>query len=152
VKKFFLGALFSGQELHVIQQQNIDRSVLELKFGYLVVPYGVDEFVHERFRTQVHDLERRPDLLGLIADCVHEVGFSEADSAIDEQGVVGSRRLVRHGQRSGVGELIGGPYHEGIERVSAMVLFHTFPAISVHGDASKAIPMSDRYRTGGVEI
>ena len=56
VKKFFLGTFFSSNELNIIQQQNIYRSVFASKRLGSVLAYGMDHVVGEFFRCNVQHL------------------------------------------------------------------------------------------------
>ncbi len=52
-----------------------------------------------------------------MTDGVHEVGFAQADTAVEQQRVVGSRSYVRcHLHSRSVCQLIRPTFHEGIER------------------------------------
>ena len=54
----------------------------------------------------------------LVTDRVEEVGLAQADSAVDEQRVVGARRQLGDGLASGLGELVRVADHERVERVA----------------------------------
>jgi len=45
------------------------------------------------------------------------MGLAEADTPIDEEGVVGPRRRLSDGARGGVSELVACPYHETLELI-----------------------------------
>ena len=68
----------------------------------------VDEVVHEFFGGDVEDVETVVFIQGEMTDGVHEVGFAQAGAAVDIKGIVGLGRVLGHGQRGRVGELIAG--------------------------------------------
>ena len=56
-------------------------------------------------------------LVGIVADGVHQVGLAKAHAAVDEQGVVCLRGHLGHRQGHRVGEPVAAAHHEGIEGV-----------------------------------
>jgi hypothetical protein len=61
---------------------------------HLVVAEAVDEFVHEFFRGVITDPRLLVFCLDVVPDGGEEVGLSESDAAIDEEGVVIGGRVV----------------------------------------------------------
>ena len=53
----------------------------------------------------------------MLADGVHEVGFSQTDAAIHKERVVGLGRVLGDSQRRRVGKLVVGPHDKGVKRV-----------------------------------
>ena len=49
VKKYFLGSFFSGDELNIIDEKNIDALVFFAKLIPFIVTDGVDNIIHEIF-------------------------------------------------------------------------------------------------------
>jgi hypothetical protein len=58
----------------------------------------------------------------LVADGVQEMGLAEADSAVEEEGVVAVRGPLGDGAGGGVGELVGGAADEVGESVAGVEL------------------------------
>ena len=56
VEEGFLGLIFSGEELDVIDQQDVYIAVLSLKLGILVVLDRIDEVVGELFARYIANL------------------------------------------------------------------------------------------------
>ena len=50
MEEFGLGPFFSGNELDIIDQEDIHPSKLVSKFVHLLVAQGVDQFIGELFR------------------------------------------------------------------------------------------------------
>ncbi len=57
-----------------------------------------------------------------MADGVHQVGLAHAHAAIEEQGVIGLRGPLGHGQRGGAGKLVAVADHEGVKGVTRVEL------------------------------
>ena len=59
VEKLFLGALFIGEKLHVVDEQQVQRMVFVLEFlkGFALV--GLDHVRHKLLGMDVQDLGRR---------------------------------------------------------------------------------------------
>src|SRR5438105_3745985 len=53
-----------------------------------------------------------------MADRMHQVGFAQADAAVDEQRVIGARRRLRDGATRRMCELVGGTDDERVERIT----------------------------------
>ena len=75
MEEFLLGALFPGEELHVVDQQHVDAAVALAQVGHLVVPDGVDDLVRKLLRRDIGDPEIGP-LCNMVPDRVEKVGFT----------------------------------------------------------------------------
>src|SRR5215813_15161624 len=96
MKELFLSSFLTSDELHIIDQEHINRSISLPKNMSLVVaiPYRIDEFIHEAFQRQIRHVEVRIGILDRVAGCLNEVGLSQSNSAIQVKWIVGlSRRL-----------------------------------------------------------
>ena len=60
--------------------------------------------------------------LHLVADGVHQMGLAHADAAIEEERIVGARRALGDGQRSGAGKLVAVADDEVVEGVARVEL------------------------------
>lgn len=118
VEEFFLGAFFAGEELDVIDEEGIGLAEAFAEFGQFSVLDGGDELVGELFGGDVNDAGAGVFLEHAVADGVHEVGFAEADGAVDEEGVVGAGGGFGDGLGGGVGKLVVDADDEALEDVA----------------------------------
>ena len=118
VEELLLRALLAGDELDVVDQEEVDRAVLGAELRGAVVADGVDEIVREALGGEVEQAERRVQARDLVTDRVEEVRLAEADTAVDEERVVGLRRQLGDRLAGGLGELVGVADHEGLEGVA----------------------------------
>lgn len=87
VEELLLHPLFAGEELDVVDEQNVGVAVLVVELcGVLVVDAG-DEVVAEFLAGDVDDLVLRMILADLVGDGVHQVGLAQTGGAVDEQGL-----------------------------------------------------------------
>ena len=84
MKKLFLSSFFTGDELDIIQDQNVDVSELLFKLVHLVRLERCNQFVHERLRTEIDDFQGGSLGHGLMADGIYQMSLAETDPAIDE--------------------------------------------------------------------
>ncbi len=84
MKKLFLSSFFTGDELDIIEDQNVDVSEFLLKLVHLVASERRDQFVHERLRTEIDDFQGGSLGHGLMPDGVYQMSLAETDPAIDE--------------------------------------------------------------------
>ncbi len=119
VEKLLLGALASGDELHVVEDQRVDATEFIAELAGLVAPDRVDELVHEDLGRHEEDLLRAVSLHpNLMANRAHQVGLAQADTAIDEKRVVLLARLIGDRTGRGMSELIARADHELRERIT----------------------------------
>ncbi len=88
VEKLFLGAVLVGEELHVVDQEQIERVVLLLELVEGLALVGLDHVRHELLGMDVEDLAARLVGQQLVTHSVHQVRLAQADSAINEERVV----------------------------------------------------------------
>ena len=119
VEELGLGLFGPSEELHVVQEQDIDVAVLPLEEIALSLPDGLDELGHEALGGGVPDPCVWGELPGVVGDGKEQVGLPQSDSPVDEHGVVRlGGRCLRHGQGRGMGELVAGPGDERVEGVA----------------------------------
>ena len=109
VKEFSLGALLSGNELDIVDKEDVHATKTVSKLVHPLVTDGIDELIGEVLRGEVTD--RRGvgnDILveDEVADSVEKVRLAEADSAVNEEGVVVLTGKFGNGETGGVGELV----------------------------------------------
>src|SRR5215510_2721659 len=117
MEKLFLHALLMGEELDIINQQDVHVAELIAEGGHAVIAQGIDQLVGELFAGDVADGRLRLASLDLMTDGLHEMGLAHAYAAIDEQRVVGLGRTLRYGLGRRVGKLVAGAYDKSIKRV-----------------------------------
>src|SRR5712691_1152850 len=122
VKKFFLRPLFSGDELDIVDQQNVDRVETVAEADHAVEAQRIDHFDRELFRADVTEPHRRIAPLDGVTDGVHQMSLAHAHSAIQEQRVVGFGRLLGDGACRGMREFVGLADDEGVESVARVEL------------------------------
>src|ERR1700730_10675011 len=76
VKELFLRTLFAGNELNIINQQNVNRTIaFEKKLGLVVsIPDCIYQFVHEALKRQVRDLQLRVRFLYCMTSGLNQMG------------------------------------------------------------------------------
>ena len=85
MEKFLLCGLFSYNELHVINQQNVNISVFFPEFchrGVVAVTDRFDDFVGKLLTGNVEDPGCGIFFQYKMRDGVHQVGFSESNASI----------------------------------------------------------------------
>ena len=117
VEELFLRALFSGQELDVVEKQRVDRAVAIAERLHLVVADGRDQFGHERVRRHVDDFPAGTDVSELLSDGLDQMRLAQTCAAVDEQWIERTAQILSDRQRRRVGELIRAPDHEGAEPI-----------------------------------
>ncbi len=117
VEELLLGALAARQQLHVVEDEDVDLAEALLELPHAVASQRRDEVVHERLGGQVGDARERVALEDLVPDRVGEMCLAEADSAVDEERIVVIARLGRDGLARRVRELVRGADDEAREGV-----------------------------------
>ena len=115
VEEFLLRAVLVGEELHVVDQEQVERVValLELVEGLALV--GLNHIRDELLGVDVENLGI--GLVGqqLVAHRVHQVGLAQTDAAVDEERVVQLPRRPRHVHGRGPRHAVGRALHQGVE-------------------------------------
>jgi hypothetical protein len=120
VEELFLGPLLVGDELDVVDEEQVDPAVAGPELVDLALLDRGDELVRELLAGGIHHPLARELGDDLVADGVHQVGLAETHPAVQEQRVVGVPGSFGDGQAGGVGEPVGGPNDEvgeGVARV-----------------------------------
>src|SRR5262249_34137987 len=108
MKELFLRLLAPGEELNVIEEQQVAPvAVPRAELVHLVVLKGFDELVREAFGRDVDDACVRLLLEDTMRDRVHQVGLAEACSTAQKERIVPRAPFSGRSTRSGVGELVG---------------------------------------------
>ena len=120
VEELFLGPFLVGDELDVVDEEQVDPPVAGAELVDLALLDRGDELVGELLAGRVHDALARELGDHLVADGVHQVGLAEAHAAVQEERVVGVARAFRHRQARRVGQPVGradDEVGEGVARV-----------------------------------
>ena len=118
MEELLLRPLLAGDELDVVDEQEVDVPVAPPKLRRAVVADRVDQLVGEPLGGDVDDDHSREQLGALVADRVQEMRLAQADPAVDEEGVVGLRGQLGYCLTGGLGKLVRGPDDEGVEGVA----------------------------------
>ena len=118
VEELFLRALFSRDELDVVDEEHIDPPVPLAELLALLRADRVDELVGELFARRVCDA-----LLGVardhrVSDRVHEVCLTQSGAAVYEERVVAVTRPLSHRERGGMRQAVVRAHDEGREGVA----------------------------------
>ena len=120
MEKLLLGALLALEELNIIHHENIQVTVPAFKGFLPVIPHRIDVVVGELFAGHVFDAQVRVQLLGIVTDGVHEVGFPQAGIPPHEERVIGAGRFLRHRNRGRGRKFVRIRHHVGIKGVSGV--------------------------------
>ncbi len=112
MKELLFRAVLTGEELHVVDEQNVDRAVFVPELSHARGRDRADDLVRELFRREVDDPLAREAVVNLVADGVHEVGFAESHASVEKQRVVAVARCFRDCLGGRVCELRVVPDHE----------------------------------------
>ena len=116
VKKFFLRAVLVREELNVVDEQRVERSIRRLELVHLVVLKRDDHVTHESFGVNVCDARIRIPRLDGVPHGLHQMRLAEPDTAVDEQRVVGAARILGDLHGGGFRELVALAFDETVER------------------------------------
>ena len=119
MEEFILRCFFSGEELYVIQQDQVGGAVGLPKIHQLLIFQAVDHVGIEGVHGDVQNMHACRGGAE-IADRLHQVGFSQACTAINEQGIVGLGGILRHRPGRSMGELVAFPDNEGVKGVGGI--------------------------------
>src|ERR1700757_1303871 len=106
MKKFLLGTLFSGQELNIVDQQNICLTIPFSKPDQHIVLDRVDELIGEPLAREGHHLLVSFSFNRLLADRLHQVRLSQTYPSVDKKRVIGFSRRLRNREGGCVRKLI----------------------------------------------
>ena len=105
VEELFLRSVLAGEELHVVDQQDVDGAVLVPELAHARGGDRADDLVRELLRREIDDPLARETVVDLVPDRVHQVGLAQAHTSIQEERVVAVARSLGHRLRRRVGEL-----------------------------------------------
>ena len=97
VKQFFLKTFLADQKLSFVDQKHIRLKVLLAESGKLPILDRGHKFTGELFCGQVGHLCIWVALVYVVADGVEQMGFAQADAAMNEQRIMGFAGIVGGG-------------------------------------------------------
>ena len=115
VEELFLGIFLSGDELDIVDNQQVAASVFFPESVHGLVSQVVGEVVEKLFDGGIND-----DfvLIGeAVADGLEQVGFPQTDTTVDKKRVVELSGLLADTLGDGVGELVGVADDEAAEGI-----------------------------------
>ena len=98
VEELFLRPLLVGDELDVVDEQQVDAPVAGAEIVDLALLDRRDELVGELLAGGVDDALARKARQHLVADGVHQVRLAQAHAAVQEERVVGVAGPLGHGE------------------------------------------------------
>ena len=105
-------------KLNVIKEKDVNRAILVPKGRDIVVLDVVDVFVQVFFGGQIADCKRRILASQFVADCLHEMCFSESGAAMYEQGIVSALAwILDNSHRCCERKAVGRTANELFERI-----------------------------------
>ena len=134
VEELFLRAVLAGEELDVVDQQQVQRMVVALEIVERLALVGLDHVGHVLVGMHVAHAHPGAGRDHGVADGVDQVGLAQAHAAVQEQRVVGRAGVLGHLQRGGAGQLVGLAGHEVFEGqigVQARALVHDIGGVGV---------------------
>ena len=122
IEEFFLRLVLAGKELHVVDQQQVERVVARLEFVEGLALVGLDHVRHELFGVGVEHAGVGLELQQLVAHGLQQVRLAQTDAAVDEQRVVQLARRAGHVHGGGTCHAVGATLDqilEGAGRIEA---------------------------------
>ena len=115
MEELFLGPVFTGEKLDVVDQQDVDRPVAGPEIVHPSFLDGGDHLVHELLARHIGDPPAGVLFQNGVADGVHQVGLAQTNAAIEEERVVGLGGGFCHRPAGGVREARVVADHEMLE-------------------------------------
>src|SRR5450759_2430763 len=106
VEELFLGSLFVGNELDVIDEEQVDPPVSTPEVVDFALLDAGDEVVCELLAGRIDNSLARKAGDDRVADGVHEMRLAEAHPAVQEKRVVRVARAFGDGETGGVGQAV----------------------------------------------
>ncbi len=123
VEELFLGGLFAGDELDVIDEQDVDAAIFVAEGLRGVAADGVDQVVGKLLGGDIQHLQTA--LRALVTNGMQQVGLAQPDAAVQEEWVVRLGRFLGYRLGGGMRQAVAGANHKvfkGIARVQGGVL------------------------------
>ncbi len=104
MEKLLLRALLAGDELDVVDEQDLSVAVFISKVLCCVCANRLHQIIGEGFGGDIEHAQS-PSIGGL-ADSVEKVGFAQPYTAIDKERIISASRRLRHSLGSGLSQAI----------------------------------------------
>ena len=118
MEELFLSSFAAGQELRIVQNEQVHLAEAVLEIRHLVLSQRGDQIVDERFAGEISDLGSRIFLENPMPDGIDQMGFADPDGSIDEKRVVEFARLGGHSQSRRMSKLVARADHKGVKGVA----------------------------------
>ncbi len=116
VKKLLLQGRRFGQKMNIVNQQQVGVAIFIAEVLDAPVLKRVNVFIHQRFAGNIIDVCFGMAVY-IMSDGLHQVRFTEPRAAVNKERVIGLSGCLGHGQRGGMGKLVGRPHHERRKQV-----------------------------------
>ena len=117
MKEFFLSFFFAGDELHIIDDQDVNVAIFIAEASDFETN-TVEKFFHESFRANIGNFHFGIALDDGVADSLNQVSFAQANTAVDEKRVILGARIGSCCLASSVGEVVARTNHKVIKSVA----------------------------------
>src|SRR5579872_841675 len=118
VEELLGGLGLAGEELHVVDQQDVDVPVGLLEALELAARECAHEVVGEGFDGRVAHTRVRGVGEHVVADRVKQMALAEPGRRVQEEDRIGLARLLSHGESGGMGQPVALADHELVEAVA----------------------------------
>ena len=115
VEELFLSAVLARDELHIIDHQHIDRAEQAFEIHHLAFAQRLNKAVHKLFGREIDNIQIGTAFLKLPRDCVHQVGFTQANTAIKEQRAECDRATLGYTAGCGMSQLVRLANHKSVK-------------------------------------
>ena len=118
VEKFLLRGLLAGDELDIVNEEEVNVAVFHAEFLARALFDGFEQLICELIALYVGDLRAGIVLAYILADRKQQMRLAEAGVAVDKQRIVRAAGLVRDGDCGIVRKLVGVSDDEAIKGVA----------------------------------
>src|SRR5512132_658053 len=118
MEKFLLRPLLTTEKLNVVNQKKVGLAITLPEFYQLTVLDRVDELVDEQLTRDVDHLHVFPFRPDKLADGLHEMGLAQTDAAVNEEGIIRTRRRLRDSETGCMRDFVIPTDDERFKRVS----------------------------------
>ena len=130
----------AGQEVNVVDDQQIDVPESEAELLHVADLDGIDELVDEVVAGKIQNARIRLPLQHFLANRLKKMGLAKPHAAVNKQRVVSLARLFGDGNAAGMGKLVawaGDELVKGIVRTKGERLI----ALAENSTAAKVVAM-----------
>jgi len=117
MEKLFLGTNLAGNKLNVINQQYVDSSEPGSKELHPFMTERINHFIHEFFCRAIAYIQLRGSCTDCMADGIEQMTFSQANAAVNKEGIIGISRVVSYCHCGCMCKLIARAAHKEIKGI-----------------------------------